>query len=351
MNVATLRPSAALILIATIGITVGLSAVASAQEMRIPGASSALFISLTPVHPGPGEPVRLTVTSPLYDLAESTITWSGNGVVIAQGEGVTEATVTTGKVGTETLITVSISGANGSASISTSIIPSSIDLLWEADSYTPPFFKGRALPSAGSRVRLMAIPHLSKPGGREIAASDLTYTWKKDGAVIKSASGKGKTSATLEGPLLFDSTLISVEALSADRSVSGAQSVRIENIEPILTLYQDQPLFGIAFHRALANTTAIHESEMSFFAAPYFAPVQKVSDARLSFEWEVNRTDVVPDRTRPNEITINADNSSGEAQIQLSVTHATNYFFSAANTWTVDFGGTGAGGVGDPFRN
>lgn len=320
-------------------------------QFSIASAESAVSISLSPAYPGPNTPVNLTVQSGLYDVSQGTVTWTVNGKVIAQGTGAT-ARITTGGLGSETRVRVDVSTDTGDASTALTIVPASVDLLWESNSYTPPFYRGRGLPSAGSTITIVAIPHVARAGGAALAADQLIYTWKKDGAVVASASGKGRSSATFASPMLYGVSSISVVAASADGAVAAQGILRIGDTEPRLALYEDDPLFGILYHKALGSAF-IPETEMSFVAIPYFAPSLSLNNSQLEYAWTVNGNPVSIAAAKPNEITINAAKSSGIAAIALQLTHASNYFLNVAGAWNISFSnaanGSGGGTV-DPFH-
>lgn len=320
-------------------------------QFTIPGADSALSISLDPAHPGPGTKVTVSLSSSLYDLDTSAISWRANGSLIGSGIGQTSVSLITGTIGQETAVTVDVSGESGSAHAEARIVPTTIDLLWEADTYTPPFYRGRALPSAGASLRLVAIPHFTV-GGKKVAANALTYTWRADGQVIGSVSGRGKSSAIIDAPTLYGAEIISVVAAAPDGSVSGEASVRLSDTRPRIILYEDHPLYGVLFDQALGPSPFVGDAEMTFAAIPLFAPVSDLRDRALSYDWRVNQTDVTPSDAAPNEITINATKSNGIAGVQLSVSHAQNYFFNADASWNITFtkAGGGTAASGDPFH-
>lgn len=335
---------------ALIVLVLGLATPAYAQ-FAIPGAETALTISLSPSNPAPRSSVQLTLQSALYDLDTSAITWTVNGKTAAQGIGTKTLNITTGSLGSSLSVLAEVSADNGAASAQTSVSPTSIDLLWESDSYVPPFYRGRALPSAGSSVTLVAIPHFIRDSGSAVPSDQIVYTWKKDGEAIVGASGRGKASARIAGPMLYGNDLVSVEAVSVDGTLSGETSVRIADIEPQLMLYEMHPLFGTLYHRALGAATLIPETEMSFAAVPYFAAVSTPDDSKLAYVWRVNELTVAPDTARPSKLTINAEKSSGIAFVSLALTHATNYYLDLNNAWQITFTKSGSpSGTNDPFR-
>ncbi len=319
-------------------------------QFSIPGLDSAVSISLSPQYPKPGDQVQVSLQSSYYDLDASSITWTVNGRLFTQGDATKTITLTAGTQGAQTSIRADVDSPSGSASATALLIATSIDLLWEADSYVPPFYLGRALSSAGSRVHIVAIPHFTRPGAADVPASQISYTWRKDGRVLGSLSGRGKSAITIDGPTLYGTETISVEAISVDGSASGQSILRLYDTTSELTMYENQPLFGIQYHQALGSTISVPKNEMTFVAMPFFAPVQALNGSGLEYAWIVNQAPVVTNTSAANEITINAASSTGIALITLSLTHASNYFFDATGSWNVTFNSRGAGVSGtNPF--
>ncbi len=328
----------------------GAASVAYAQSAFF-GAASGITITTTPEHPGANAHVHLAAASPAINLDRSDITWYADNAAIAQGAGVKEADIITGPLGSETRVLVVAQSADGtSVSGEAFIRPTEVDLLWESDSYVPPLYRGRALPSAGGALRVEAVARFETPDGAAVPDSDIIYTWRRNGSVQQSESGRGKSSAILPAPALFGTDTISVDAVSADGALSGSASASVPSTEPLLMLYEDHPLYGLMMHQALLAQTSISDSEMAFAAVPYFAPVQSPNDPRLNYAWQVNGTNVPPDGTQPNEITINADKSNGLAQVALALTRAADWSMNAKGVWSISFSAAGIAPGADPFR-
>lgn len=302
--------------------------------------TSALTVSASPAYPGPNSVVQLTAESPLLDLDNSVIKWTVNGKPAGTGETVN---VTLGPLGKETNVDVSVSGASGNDSATLSIVPASLDLLWEADSYVPPFYKGRAAPGSSSSIRVVAVPHFISTSGASIPSSSIDFTWKLNGAMQKAQSGLGESSAVFPAAVLYDSDEIDVVARSADGSLSAEADVTVPTQDPQLVLYEDNPLFGVMYHQAISQSSAAPESETSFAAVPYFANATSANDPSLSYQWSVNGSTVATDAQDPSEVTINAQ-SSGLANVALSIDNISDPFFSASGSWQIQFSGPSANG-------
>lgn len=304
--------------------------------------TSALTISSAPAYPTPDSVVQLTAESPLLDLQDSTIAWTVNGTSAGSGRSIN---VTLGPLGKPANVSVSVSGPSGNDSASLTMIPTSIDLLWEADSYVPPFYKGRAAPGSNSTIRVLAIPHFIDASGDAVPSSDIDFTWKLNGATDEALSGVGESSASFPAAVLYDSDTIDVVARTENGSLSGEASATIRTGDPELVLYEDDPLFGIMYHQALSQSSTASESETSFAAVPYFANTTSANDPSIAYDWTVNGSSVAPDPEDPSEITINAQ-SSGVADVTLSLSDPSDPFFSASGEWQIGFSGPASASTG-----
>jgi len=313
--------------------------IASAQfSLPTPDVS----IIAEPSLPAPNSQLRLVAESSLLDLSRATITWTVDGKTTLSGVGEKETIITVGGAGVETKVSVTVSFLGESGSDSLSLIPGTVDLLFEGSGYTPPFYKGRSLSSPGTSVRLVAIPHIISRGG-PVAAGNLIYTWRQDGEVLGSLSGRGRSSATVPGPSLFDTSDISVEVRSADGAASAQAGVRIPAIDPGLTLYVNHPLYGIEYYRAVRDRDALPDLEATLSAVPYFIAASSPRDTLLRYDWSVNGTLLAASSSARNEITVNAAGASGPATLSLRLTSSLNFNLDAQHAWTISFAQRSAG--------
>ncbi|HEY4525182.1 MAG TPA: hypothetical protein VJL39_02355 [Candidatus Paceibacterota bacterium] len=311
-----------------------------------------LSLEVSPLYPEPRASVTARIHSTLYDLSERNIVWRVGDDIVQEGIGGRTITFKVGGAGEARELSAEVEIAGSPLSTSITLVPSSVDLLWESDSYTPPLYEGRAQPSAGSVVRLYAIPHLALTDGTEVQSDAITYTWRRGGEVMGELSGRGRSSIIVTAPLLFGSETYSVEAQSADRTRGASVSVRVTTRSPELRLYEHHPLFGVLYHHAIAATAAFDPTETRFSVVPYFAPTDSPSQNGLVYEWDINQTRIEIDPDRQDELTIDARASTGAAFLELTLTQTGNYFLQAKAAWRISFGGTrGVPGAFDPFRS
>lgn len=328
-----------------------LAALPATAQISLPPTAGQLLLRLNPSNPEPGSNVRVTLSSLSFDLSEAGIAWYVDEQIVAGGRGVTAADVRVGASGEATHVAAYVV-ANGAAigSAEVYIRPAEVDILWESDAYTPLLYPGKKLASSGSTIRVEAIARLRDAAGTAVRRGDIIYTWHRNGALIKSASGRGKSSASFPAPQLFGTDTIAVEASTLDGTMSAGAIIRIPSIDSSVVLYQDHPLFGVLYNSALSRSATFPDVEITLAAVPYFAPnIFSPRDGVLTYEWRVNGTSVPTDATHPDRLTINAENSSGRARLELLVSHLTDIVMSAGGRWDILLN-SGLGGTGvDPF--
>jgi hypothetical protein len=323
------------------------------KEHGLRNLENAVVLQASPANPNPGDIVRFTVESPLYDLTRGTIRWNINGKIVAEGVGVATVNATVSAKGDPINAIVTVTDSVwGIASDEILVVPLQLDILYDAPTYVPPFYRGRALPSAGGTMRLQAVAHFTQNGSR-ISDKAIVYTWSRNGTVLGSISGLGRSSITIGAPALFGTDTISVRATARDETISAVASVRLASTEPVLTLYEDHPLFGIMFHQALPSQLN-QPGDVSLAAMPYFAPITSLRDANLQYRWTLDDVALVASSTKRNQISLGGEQNN--ATLRLNLTHAVNFFMQAAGSWKFIFTGSGGttntgNGTPDAFHN
>lgn len=298
---------------------IGALQIADAQIFR--GAPT-LSIEIAPAYPGPNEPFTATVRSFGVNLTTSAIGWTVNGQAMGQNERLLRLTAPS--AGTSMSIRLSLTTEDGSIfSAERTVRPGNIDLLWEAESsYTPPFYKGKALPTTESAVEIVAVPHLSTVGGREYAPSELVFTWELNGQTVAAASGKGRDRFTVAKPNFYRSDVVRVFAAPPDGTGGGVGTLALLAGEPRVILYESDPLLGINYQYAVDGTFELAKEEGTFVAHPVFFPTYTRADSRLSYEWTLNGSPLEPQGSDPSSITFRqTGEGGGEADVTVMVTN------------------------------
>ncbi len=305
------------------------------ESIRANAISEYLDLKTSPSNPGPREMVQVTIESYLSDLSKATISWSVNDKQTKRGIGEKSFSFQNGSSGETTRLKVSILTNEGSlVERELMFIPVGVTILWEADTYTPPFYKGKALMAPQARVRVVAIPDVAN-ARNALNAGNLVYVWKKDGSAVSEASGYGKNSFSFSGPKPYGNTRVGVQVSSLDDTINSEMRIDLPLTNPFILFYEDHPLLGTWYNRSLIADLSLRKKEFSVKAEPFFFS-NEVGDAlTLVYNWSLNGERVTnPGRT----ITLrNEAGEKGDSSLTLSMYGIKQTFQSAGRSLTINF--------------
>jgi hypothetical protein len=252
-------------------------------------ASSPSDISVTtsPENPAPNENVDITLSSYTYDLNSVKISWSVNGEVSSSGIGQKSFSVISPSLGKETMVVATISLPDGDLNETIPIKPAILTLLWQAnDSYVPPFYEGKAMPSPDSEIKVVAMPEI-KNSSRFVDPTNMTYDWQLDQTNDAGNSGYGKNSYVYASDYLDNSNDVSVTATTLDGNDSVNGSVNISTVSPKIDFYINDPTFGTLWENALSDGYQVSGNQI-IQAAPYFISPKDLRIPFLTWTWSIN---------------------------------------------------------------
>jgi hypothetical protein len=306
---------------------------------QIPGVGNPLILEMTPSAPGPNEEVSVRAQSFSLDLNRATITWRVNGTLAAQGIGATDISFTTGEIGSATTVSVTATESGATYTTSLTVRPTAVDLLWQASSYTPPFYRGKALPSSESVIRVIATPQIVV-SGRRIPAGELVYTWKIGNRIIERGASTGKNIIEIEGPHIFETYAVRVSVETLDGSVTALGSANIRAVQPQIVFYENDPLLGIRYERALPDTFELTNDEVRITAHPYyFTGANRTDGGEHTFTWTIDGRDVANPLADQSSIILRQTGGAGTATVALMIQNVTEILQRARETLTVTFSG------------
>lgn len=305
------------------------------------GQSSSLLIQISPEIPGPQEIVTASVSSSSFNLDLANITWSLGGKKISSNVGQKSVSFKIGEVGEPTSIKASATLGNTSAQGTLVVNPSEINLLWQAtDVYTPPFYKGKALPTSESSIKITAIPNIWKSSGGTYKTSDLSYKWRRDSEVLGSLSGRGVSTLFLKNDYLKKSEQIEVEARNTSDFKVGREEVVIQIVDPKILFYEKNPILGILYGKALSGSLPLSNEELSIAAEPYFFSPNNKTSSKIKYSWSLNGNPVKSDSLNPGVLVVRQQSgTSGSADISLLVTNPSKIMLSAVGNIMLNFKG------------
>lgn len=300
---------------------------------------------VTPEVPGPGQTVTIEAQGIGAFLGDAAISWQKDGKVVQAGAGLRTYSFVTGGIGSVTKIHIDIkSSSNGSFSKDFVFRPSSVNLVWEADTSAPPLYAGKPLYSAGSPLKVVAFPTVVINGSR-VAAQSLSYQWTRQDQGLPEQSGIGRNILSIQGDQLQAQESIGV-GVYLGTSLVARGSVVIPASQPQLMLYERNALRGILYDTALPAGIALANKEITIAAQPYYFSNSSLKGGALQYSWELDGNEITgPDSAR-GILTLRQTGSS-QGQSTLSATlqnNASDQLVQSAQTaLTILFGGQASG--------
>ncbi len=274
------------------------------------GMGTDVSITAIPENPGPLEPVFLELKSYSADLNQVNVVWRYNGTIVSSGIGKTKFNTLAPKANTSVLLTATISGSGvTSTTAAINLRTASIDLLWEAvDSYTPPFYKGKALFLANGTLRVTAIPTRSAP-------KNISFLWSRNGSVDSDLSGYNKDSIIFENDILKKEERISVEAQGG--FFGGSNTLSLSPSKPQLVVYQKRDGF-IDYNNGHLSSFATGEPGIILRFEPYFFSTPNSISNDLVFDIKNNNNSLYG-YNKPNELSLSRPDNGGQSIISVGV--------------------------------
>lgn len=184
-----------------------------------------------------------------------------------------------------------------------SITLKALDLVWDAETYVPYDYLGKALPIQGSTVVVDALLYIS--GGDR---NNLKFSWFLDNTFQEAKSGYGKNSFRFNIRRTAESTHnVLIKIFNDDRSFYVEKSIEIPIAKQEVIL------------------SSINTNKLSLIAKPYFFTIDKITD--LIFKWTLEgQSPITASDYDANILDINIlnknTNESIEKNISISVTNS-----------------------------
>jgi len=302
-------------------------------------------VQASPEIPGPFEQVTLQLSGYGIDIDRLHTSWYVNDKLELAGIGKKKFSFTTKGVGS--LSTVRVLVRSGTAGIITETLvfsPTEVDVLWEAiDSYTPPFYKGKALATPQATIAVTAIPNMSAPGKSALGIKDVVYKWKRNFsyADFYDQSGYGSNVVFFKKDPLQKTDTITVEASSLDGTLKTRKDINLPSYDPKIILYEHRPLEGIRYEYAVGDTFAMRNKEVLIAAEPYFFSTKDKDSGSVSYEWLLDNKRVTDTESdKKSELALRTEGGSGKALVLLRVKHTSKILQFLEQSFTVTFGET-----------
>lgn len=282
----------------------------------------------TPENPRQGEKITIELNSYVTDINRAIYSWKIKNKEVLSGTGKKTLTINSNDYTFPLAVKIQIKTEEGTIlEKEINIDLSNVDVLWEAtDSYVPPFYKGKALPSSESRIRVVAFV---QNNGSSIENPDKFITkWIRNGNIAAKGESVGNIYFEYKNSYLNNSDNVSLSISSVLGSLSAKKQLVIPIYEPTLLFYEEKGIEGIQYQKDLTKGFKIKNKESTIIASPYFFSPLNISSGELSFDWFINKTKIKTPLIK-NILGLEIpDGKNGKAEISLEIKSLTKLLLS-----------------------
>lgn len=151
-----------------------------------------------------------------------------------------------------------------------------VEVIVEAYTYTPLFYKGRAEPSSGNLMRAVALP-------LDADTANFTYRWKLNGRPLQGQTQTVVFPAPIGTNFTLEVTVLNNGVFWSEER----ESIALSNPEVIF--YEDNALRGVS-ETAISGDFSLIGAEATVAAVPFFVGLGNQS--RLQGNWTVDNQEV-----------------------------------------------------------
>ncbi len=215
-------------------------------------------------------------------------------------------------------------------------ITGGVSLFIEPTSYVPPMYKGEALFTKQGTMRIVAIPYIN---GRVANPRNFIFKWTQDDIVLGDDSGAGKNSIIIDGSIPLADIPIQVDVSDSSGHKIATQSELIKLNDPLVLFYEENPLYGVLFNRAIFGNYNLGTKEnLTLIAKPYFFNVTSDFDSSISYAWSLNGNSVNANGRSNALLLKQTDTGAGSALVSVDVKNIKRIFQYTSRDLNVYFG-------------
>lgn len=209
--------------------------------------------------------------------------------------------------------------------VTTNVVQTNITLVWEAQSYTPPFYKGKALMPDGGDVKILAF----LPPGVD-GDPDTVVRWRVNGMIDQSSSGVERTTYIYRSPVFGGQPTIVAEAFQGDTLV-GTGAIRVPVTRPRVLVYPDTPLGGVLFN---VENPSVSGAEIAIETYPLFFTAATRGDAGMTYRWTVNGRSADNPLGNASRLVLRSE-TSGTTTVSVATSNSSRLLESAKGATTI----------------
>jgi len=290
-----------------------------------------ISVSLSVANPQPNQPFNISVRSFSSNLNKASIYWYENNELKSSGVGDLSQSYVAPGIGKSLIIGLRIETIEGNLIVKEyEISPALVDLIYETQTYTPPFYKGKAIYTHQSTATIYALPSIIEDGIKKNPSS-LIYTWEVNGSVQQDSSGRGRDVFLYEGRILSQSTLITITVESDTSNQVAINDIFLEPADAEVLLVQEHPLYGM-----ISNNNIETDSDyVVIHAIPLFSSIFSKESSSLDYVWSLNGVELGEENNSSIISFQSTEGNEGEASLALRIDNKLNFLQSTSGSTSV----------------
>lgn len=290
-----------------------------------------ITVRTNPETPAPNQDVQVQVESYAVNLNSAKIIWYIDGIALKEGVAEKVFHTRTKDFGVPITIDIVILTADGARYDKQIILkPEEVDMLWEANTYVPPFYKGKALPTYKSTVKVTAIPRFNSLSSNP---AEYYYRW-----TMNRTTGLGealaKNSAVLQVGWADSRLPVNVEVTKPGTDFKAGAVQYVPVTEARAKFYELAPLLGIQFNKALGGVVEAGGTDFRVRAVPYYFSNEDYETGALHYTWKTG-AGTLPATDNPNMLLLEKKGTSAESTSIILEVQNPKRILQMANTRAV----------------
>lgn len=204
-----------------------------------------------------------------------------------------------------------------------------VDILWQGETYAPPFYKGMPIWGVRSLIKLVAIPQ----DVTKIDHAQAMYLWSKNGTKLGNYNAIGKNYLTFADSPYRQIGIVGMELVTRDFLPLAEKEIRVSPRSQRVLIYEDHPLYGLMLHREVGEKYEVGESEVTFAAIPLYFDTDNRNADDIEYEWRAGGNTLTG-----SSITYRAvEDSKGTSQISVRINKNEVLLQSARKAFLLEF--------------
>lgn len=293
---------------------------------------------VSPEFPSAFQTVSIRLDSNSIDLNHYIIQWSVDDFEEKSGIGVRDFTITAGAYGSRKRVVATISGNGVTVKKNIILAPQDATLLWEAvDSYVPPFYRGKKLPSNESLIKISALPNF-RSDNDSLRLDNAVYLWNRNDNRILNMGGYAKDSIIIKHNRLRATEKISVDVSDVNNSTRAQKTVVVPIGNPQIHWYYKNE----NNYRKLASIDRglrITNGNVTLVSEPYFfSTIANAAD--LNYAWKINNdTLYLEPGSIKRELLVQNPGQAGQAIFKVAIENPKTFLQSLTSSVSLFFQG------------